>query len=704
MQTVNIKKRTQDSRMRTECRLPAWLLVSSLALAGPSAAWAEAVLKDVAFTALPGKSIEIQMQFDSEPTAPKAYLIEQPPRLVLDFWDTSSGLEEKLLAVRSGSVDSLHFAEANDRMRVVANLNDLVGYDTRVEGNTLFLELGEKVKTSGAETVVSHQLEKAVTPTPGPDAQAAGSSTIDFQRIAGNVGRITVDLGASNVDLDIIEEGGNVVVNLTGAGLPKDMSQRLDVQDFATPVNFIDTIVKDTHATILVKPSAAPYDYMAYQTGSQLVLDFKPLTAKDKEEQRSLFPYTGEKIDLNFQNVEIRTVLQIIAEVAEKNLVVSDNVQGEVTLRLKSVPWDQALDIVLKTKGLDKREAGNVLLVGTVEEIAQREEVEMTSQQSEQEVAPLLTDFIQIDYRKASDIKERLEEAKMISERGFILADDETNTLMVRETAKQLDDIRRTIKRFDLEVAQVLVQARVVTASLDTAKELGVRWGAGILAGGDNHQWKVSGSPNAPDTPYVDTNENIPGNLMVDMGVNPQSSIAFGFINDSLLLSAELSALQTSGQAEVVSQPKVMTTNGRPAVIKSGQEVPYQTVAEGEVKIEFKEVLLKLEVTPQIVPGGKIAMELLITQDSIGEVYETTMGNRVINKEELRTSIVIADGETVVLGGVFRNEIRKDKTKTPFLGDLPVVGNLFKSNKDRENKRELLIFITPQMVRESLRQ
>jgi len=718
---VNTKKRTQHNRMWTERRAPAWLLLSSMALAGPSAAWAEAVLKDVEFTTLPGKSIEIQMQFDSAPTAPKAYLIEQPPRLVLDFWDASNGLKDKLLAVRSGSVDSLHFAEANDRMRVVANLNDVVGYETRIEGNNLFLELGGQAAQSSS-TVAAKPASSSVTQASQstPEPQTVQATGIDFQRLEGNVGRITVDLATSNASLDIVEEGGNVVVNLTGAGLAKDLSQRLDVQDFATPVNFIDTLVKGDHATILVKPAAAPYDYMAYQTGSQLVLDFKPLTPKEQDERKNLFPYTGEKIDLNFQNVEIRTVLQIIAEVAEKNLVVSDNVQGEVTLRLKNVPWDQALDIVLKTKGLDKREAGNVLLVGTVEEIAEREAVEMQSQQQEKELAPLVTDFIQIDYRKASDIQARVTEAKLVSERGFAMADDETNTLMVRETAKQIAEIRDVIKRFDIEVAQVMVQARLVTASDSAAKELGVRWGAGYKG----EKFTVGGSPNAGSTPFVHTPilttgeaENledvdaykeaitIPGNLMVDMGLDAATSgLAFGFIDGDFLLSGELLAMETDGRLEIVSQPKVITTNGKPAVIKAGQEVPTRTLdADGKMTVEWKEVVLKLDVIPQIIPGDKVQLELVITEDSVGEIYDE-LGNRLINKQELRTSVVVADGETVVLGGVLRNQTSEDLSKTPFLGDIPVLGNLFKSRVTDSEKRELLIFITPQMIRESLRQ
>ncbi|PSL14089.1 type IV pilus assembly protein PilQ [Marinobacterium halophilum] len=724
MQTVNRDRRIETNRMQTRYLGPFWLMLSAvLLMCFTRAAVAQnAVLQDVNFASLPGKKVEVQMTFDTAPPEVKAYLIEMPPRLVMDLWGASSAMAQKMLAVKSGDVDSLHFAEANGRLRIVTNLNAMVGYNVQTQGNTLLLELGSDV-AAPANTVS--------TPVAHPQTTAAGSEAtsnrtaqaevagIDFRRLEGDRGRVVIDLGTTGADLDIVEEGNNVVVNLKGANLKPGLQQRLDVQDFATPVNYVDTLVKGDSATILITPSAAPYDYMAYQSGNQLILDFKSMTQADQQAQKDLFPYSGEKIDLNFQNVEIRTVLQIIAEVAEKNLVVSDNVQGDITLRLKNVPWDQALDIVLQTKGLDKREAGNVLLIGTVAEIAEREAVEMQSQQSEITVAPLITDFIQIDYRKASDIKDRLVEAMMISERGFVLADDETNTLMVRETVKKVGEIRNTIKQFDVEVAQVMVQARLVTASNTAAKELGIRWGAGFK----NDRWSVGGSPNFPSTPVVHNpilssdqaeavedsealkeNMTIPGNLMVDLGIEKATSgLAFGFLTNRFLLSAELLAMQSDGKLEIVSQPKVITTNGKPAVIKAGQEIPTRTIdSDGKATVEWKEVVLKLDVVPQIIPGDKVQLDLIITEDSVGEVYDE-LGNRLINKQELRTSIVVSDGETVVLGGVLRNQTSENVSKTPFLGDLPVVGNLFRSRIAGNEKRELLIFITPQMIRESLR-
>lgn len=719
MHTVNTYRRTETHRMQPTSQTQIWLLLSLLVLTlfGRTAMAQDAALQKASFVSLPGKKVEVRLDFDVPPPVPKAYMIESPPRLVMDFWGARNAMANKTLTVKSGDVDSLHFAEANGRLRVVTNLTGSSGYKTYTENNSLFIELGGQVADTVSSPMVANAAPAAV-PQQGPRMPVAADDRtrvrgIDFQRLEGNRGRVTIDLTDSQAGLDIIEEGNNVVVNLLGAGLSDALEQRLDVQDFATPVLFIDSMVQGENATILIKPSAEPYDYMAYQSGSQLVLDFKPLTRQEQEDQRNLFPYTGEKIDLNFQNVEIRTVLQIIAEVAEKNLVVSDNVQGTITLRLKNVPWDQALDIVLKTKGLDKREAGNVLLIGTAQEIAEREALEMQSQQQEKELAPLVTDFIQIDYRKASDIRTRIEEAKMVSERGFILADDETNTLMVRETARQLEEIRNTIKRFDLEVPQVMIQARLVTATTDFAKNIGVRWGFSDRNTDNGGGWTVGSgalNPTDGDGGIVNSDGSTVGrqsqNLQVDLGVpDTVGSLAIGFISNNFLLSAELSALESDGRGEIISQPKVITTNGKKATIKSGQEIPVLERDDDTNQIdvaEWKEVVLKLDVTPQLIPGNKVQLDIDIADDKLGEVYDE-LGNRLINTRNLNTSVVINDGETVVLGGVFEQQTQNSIEKVPFFGDLPLIGAAFRNKVSSSEKTELLIFITPQMIRESLR-
>lgn len=681
------------------------MLVVACCLVTVQARAQSAMLKDSSFVALPGHKLEVRLEFDAPPPSPRAYSIDSPPRLVLDLFGATNDIGRRQLDIKTGAVDSLSLAETEGRLRVVANLNEMVGYDTYAEGNSLFLVFGGKAGLPVATTSAAPVAPTAAAPSRSgmPAVQGTRVQGIDFERLDGGHGRVLISMSDDKAGLDIVEEGNNVVVNLQGATLAGSLNQRVDVQDFATPVMFIDSMSSGRNTTILVKPGAAPYDYMAYQTGNQLVLDFKPITyAEDKRRQEERFPYSGEKIDLNFQDVEIRSVLQIIAEVAEMNLVVGDEVGGNITLRLKNVPWDQALDLVLKTNGLAKREVGNVMLIGSAQTIADRERAELEAQKQVQELAPLLTEFIQVDFRKASEMKSRVEEAKLVSERGFIMADDETNVLMVRETAAQIEEIRDTLRRFDVEVAQVLIEARIVSASADFQKDLGIRWGmAGVKTNGDSNYIIDGGSPSpTPQFTQGFPEENGTSNLMVDLGVTPQSSFVFSYLRPDFLLSAELSALQTEGKAEIVSQPKVITTNGKPGLVESGVQIPYQTVEDGEVNIEFEDATLKLEVTPQLNPGDRITLDLDITQDSVGAVLPN--GEVSINTNQLRTTVNVADGDTVVLGGVFRNESVNNLSKTPFFGDIPVIKNFFRKRETSNTKTELLIFITPKLIRESL--
>ncbi|KGK42865.1 pilus assembly protein PilQ [Nitrincola sp. A-D6] len=689
-------------------RLGSWLVIPVVLLFSAALLAQEARLTKTEFVSLPGQGVEVRMEFDVPPSIPSSYMIDSPSRLVMDFNGVVNDLGQRNLSVSTGIVDSVNFAQAQDRLRVVTNLYGTATHDVRVEGNVLLLRFQE---AAAVPTRSSHQQASSSPAVMQPSAASNGRTrvnSIDFQRVEGNQGRVIIAMSDDRANMDVMREGGNVVLNLSDAVLDPSLAKRLDVQDFATPLEFIDSMSSGSGATILLRPGSDPYDYMAYQTGNQLIIDFKPLTRREQEDQReSQFPYTGERIDLNFQNVEVRAVLQIIAEVAEMNLVVSENVGGTTTLRLKNVPWDQALDILLKSKNLDKREIGNVLMVGTSTEIAERERAEMESQQQVQELAPLVTEFIQVDFRRASDMRTRLEEARLVSERGFILADDQTNVLMVRETSSQMEDIRRTLRRFDVEVAQVLVEARLVTASTEFARELGVRWGAAgsasrrvAIGGGAGTLPSVAGiDGTAVGSTLASGLPSVPG--MVDFSVgDPTSAIRIGYLGSGLLLSAELSALQSDNKIEIVSQPKVITTNGRPAVIKSGQEVAYQTVEDGEVNLEFKEVVLSLEVTPQINPGDRISMDLKVLQDSLDP--NRLGGELLINTNQLETSVVVNDGDTIVLGGVFRNDLENATRKTPILGDLPVLGGLFRYKRETETKRELLIFITPTMIRESL--
>ena len=420
-------------------------LVSLMAV---SALVSAQTLNAVVATALPGNQTELRFEFTDQPTEPKIYAVDTPARLVVDLWgvDKSEQLDRSI-TVGSGPVSKLRFAETDDRLRVVVELSESVGYQTSIQGNQLILSMGNATQVSAGAVATESNAISAPNAVMDDLTRVVG---VDFERLEGNQGRVTISLSDDRAGLDIIEEGSGVIINLVGATLAPGLAQKLDVKAFATPINFIDSMNADGSAAILILPSSDPYDYLAYQSNNQLVLDFKPISLSAQADlQKDLFPFTGEEIDLNFQNVEVRSVLQIIAEVAEKNLVVGDEVSGNTTLRLKNVPWDQALDIILKTNGLDKRVVGNVMLVGDATQIADRERQELENQQQVKELAPLVTEYIQIDYRRASEMKEYLSAANLISERGFVLADDQTNVLMVRETNAAIEDIRRTLKRFD---------------------------------------------------------------------------------------------------------------------------------------------------------------------------------------------------------------------------------------------------------------
>ncbi|MDR9423776.1 MAG: type IV pilus secretin PilQ family protein, partial [Marinobacter sp.] len=491
-------------------------------------------------------------------------------------------------------------------------------------------------------------------------------------------------------------------------GVPEDLRRRLDVTDFATPVTRVDTFTEDGGAVVEIRPEGA-YDYIAYQSGSRFTVSVEKLTEEEAESrQEEKFPYSGEKLSLNFQDIEVRSVLQLIADFTGLNLVASDTVGGSITLRLQNVPWDQALDLILKTKGLDKRQNGNVLLVAPADEIAAREKLELETNKQIAELAPIRLDIIQVNYAKAEDIVSLIQADKdLISSRGFVSSDGRTNTISVRETADKLEEIRRLVNTWDVAVRQVSIEARIVRAQTNVSEDLGVRWGGGgFTRDGDTVMGvggSLSGVQEARDLASGEDNVfTFPGALGVDLGVTGDgaSSVAIGWSSDDFLVDLELSALETDGKAEVVSQPRVVTADRQTATIKSGEEIPYQEASSsGATSVSFKEALLSLEVTPQITPDDKIIMDLVVSQDSRGEV---TAGIPSINTNEVATQVLVANGETVVLGGIFQSELATQVTKTPFLGDVPYLGRLFKRTEKIDERAELLIFITPKIIKTDL--
>jgi type IV pilus assembly protein PilQ len=662
-------------------------------------------LEDVSFSSLPGERLEVTLKFDGAPPEPSGYTIESPARIAVDLRDTTSGLDSRSVPLGSGNAQSMTVVETKDRTRLIFNLVELVPYETVRAGNSLVMTIGGQAQ--GGMVASSSTSEPRTSST----AEAMSSDSlagVDFRRGKDGEGRVLVDLGSSSTPVDLTERAGKIRLTMDGINVPADLRRRLDVTDFATPVTRIDTFVEGGNAVVEITPEGN-YDYIAYQSGSQFTVSVEELSQEEAESRREeKFPYTGDKLSLNFQDIEVRSVLQLIADFTGLNLVASDTVGGSITLRLQNVPWDQALDLILKTKGLDKRQIGNVLLVAPADEIAAREKLELETSKQIAELAPVRLDIVQVNYAKAADIVALIkEDEELISDRGFVSSDVRTNTISVRETAEKLEEIRRLVSTWDVPVRQVSIEARIVRAQTNVAENLGVRWGGAAYDVSGDNVFTVGGSQGslqeARDAAAGNSNTiSFPGALAVDLGVSGEgtSSFAIGWGSDNFLVDLELSALESDGQAEVVSQPRVVTADRQTASIKSGEEIPYQeATSSGATNIEFKEAVLSLEVTPQITPDDKIIMDLVVNQDSRGEV---TAGIPSINTNSVTTQVLVGNGETVVLGGIFQSEVATQTTKTPFLGDIPYLGRIFKRTEHLDERSELLIFITPKIIKNDL--
>jgi len=660
-------------------------------------------LQDVSFSSLPGERLEVTMKFDGPPPEPTGYTIERPARIAVDLKDTTSGLSQRSIPLGSGNAQSVTVVETKDRTRLIFNLVELAPHETVRQNNSLVMTIGG---SGGAPTAVAgaQQSQSGTTNATASNALAG----VDFRRSKEGEGRVIVDLGRASTAVNLSEQAGRIRLTMPGLEVPVDLRRRLDVTDFATPVTRIDTFVEDGNAVVEIRPEGN-FDYIAYQSGREFTVSVEAITEEEAETRREeKFPYTGDKLSLNFQDIEVRSVLQLIADFTGLNLVASDTVGGSITLRLQNVPWDQALDLILKTKGLDKRQIGNVLLVAPAEEIAAREKLELETSKQIAELAPVRLDIIQVNYAKAADIVALIRaDEELISSRGFVSSDVRTNTISVRETQQKLEEIRRLVGTWDVPVRQVSIEARIVRAQTNVAENLGVRWGGAAYDVSGNDVISIGGSlgtlQEARDAAAGGSGAiSFPGALGVDLGVSGDgaSSFAIGWGSDDFLIDLELSALETDGRAEVVSQPRVVTADRQSASIKSGEEIPYQeATSSGATNVEFKEAVLSLEVTPQITPDDKIIMDLVVNQDSRGEV---TAGIPSINTNSVTTQVLVANGETVVLGGIFQSEVATQTTKTPFLGDIPYLGRLFKRTQHIDERSELLIFITPKIIKNDL--
>ncbi|GAB0147836.1 type IV pilus secretin PilQ family protein [Marichromatium sp. PS1] len=686
-------------------------------------------LRDVQFAAQPGNRVEIQLELSAPVSPPETFATDAPARIALDFPGVSNGLDERSLPIGIGSVHSLVAVEASNRTRVVINLSDPVPYRVSSEGNRVRLIIETQADAAGSPP--SRQTTAALsrpTATRAPSTPASGGSVrdIDFRRGAEGEGRVLIRLPNPETRVTVREQGRRVMVELHDTSLPRRLFRRLDVVDFATPVVAVESRPRGRNVEVAVE-TGSDYDYMAYQTDDLFTLDFRPLTAAEKEEQlRSKVVYEGERLSLNFQDIEVRAVLQVLADFTDLNLVASDTVTGNITLRLKNVPWDQALDIILKTKGLSMRRTGNVIMVAPTEEIASQEELEMRSMQKIEELAPLRSEFIQVNYAKAADLARLLksEENQLLTkDRGNVTVDERTNTLLVQDTAARLEDIRGIVTRLDVPVRQVMIESRVVIAESNFARDLGVRFGlstsfgaAGgnevMIAGAQPGTLEIGGFDKGPFGLNVDTgspynsgiiDEDDNQTLMVDLAApNPSGAVNFliGKVG-SYLLQLELSAMQQEGRGEIISSPRVITSDQHQATIKVGQQIPYQTVSQNGTQTQFKDAVLQLDVTPHITPDDRVIMDLLVNKDAPNYTNETDSGI-AIDTRSVETSVLVDNGETVVLGGVYERTRGFKKEQVPWLGDIPVVGRLFKQELREDNNSELLIFVTPKILRGDL--
>ena len=647
---------------------------------------------------------------------PLSFTIDSPARIVLDIPDTALELGTRRQQVDLGPLDTVLMAEAGGRTRAVLNLSQLVDYETRVSGNTIIVTLAGGTTGSGAQvTTFASASQSGQSDYAGPRA----IDNVDFRRTRDGGGRIVVSLTDPSTPVDIRQEGGRVVALFKDTQLPDELLRRLDVQDFATPVTTVDTIRVNNDVRLLIAADG-PYEQLAYQSDGTFAIEITEVA--DKAIDGGLFDedkeYFGERVTLNFQDIEVRAVLQVLAEISGRNIVVSDTVSGSLTLRLKNVPWDQALDIVMTTRGLDKRENGNVIIVAPATEIAAREQADLESKAAIQELEPVYSEFLQINYAKAADMASLINDG-ILTERGAVSIDERTNTLLLRDTADSLRNIRRLVQELDIPVQQVLIESRIVTVNDDFTRELGARLGLTAVedastdglyaitgtstnAGGivnsalDNIQ--NTGQPFPVDVGPIDGRYNV--NLPL---TNPAGTFALAILESDYIVDLELSALQAEGRGEIVSSPRVVTANQKEAVIKQGVEIPYQeAAASGATAVTFKEAVLSLTVTPQITPDGNIAMDLRVSQDTVGQVFTVIGGGAIpsIDKREVQTQVLVNDGQTVVLGGIYETEVRENVTKVPLLGDIPGIGNLFKTTQRINNKSELLIFVTPKILEE----
>jgi len=675
-------------------------------------------LESIDVQTLSGQQVQLKLHMDGPAPEPLPFTIDKPARIAFDLPNTTLALASRRFDVRSAGVDTVVAAEANGRTRVVVNVDTLLPYTTKIDGNNLVITLGAQQGASLAAPAVA----RASAGQPAAPVERA-IKTIDFRRGSDGTGRVIVQLTDPRTPVNVRQEGNQIVVDFAGTLMPKNLMRRYDVMDFATPVQTVDA-VRVEGSTRLVISAQGDFEQLAYQSDNQYTIEVKPSTKRTAQEDKK--EYTGERLTLNFQDIDVRSVLQLLADTSGQNIVVSDSVTGNLTLRLQNVPWDQALDIVLRTKGLDKRRHDNVIIIGPTEELASREKAELAAHKEVQELSPIHTEFMQVNYAKVADLAKLIRPTaaagaknSLLSPRGSLSIDERTNTLLVQDTSDNLADIRRLVQTLDVPVRQVLIEARIVIVSDTFERDLGVRFGItsahqvngnGLLAvtgngtGADTITGSAITNLQAGTSPFPVATPTLDNRYMVNLpAANINGSIGVSLLTGSTLVDLELSAAQNEGKSETISSPRVITANQKQAEIKQGVEIPYQeSASSGATTTQFKNAVLSLKVTPLITPDNRVILDLDVSDDSVGQQVTSATGGSVpsIDTREIITQVLVNDGQTVVLGGILDTTKTKQANKVPFFGDIPILGYLFKSTTDINNKTELLIFITPKILRE----
>lgn len=703
--------------IKTMTKLFTFMLVICMSLLGSAFAAEEEnqysnKIENIDFSALSGGrvSIRIQMQ-EALANPPAGFTLNNPARIALDFPQTANGLAKNNILSEQGALKSVSLAQAKDRTRMVLNLSKNVGYNTTLNGKDVIITLqsseaaaGTPAETRFAETRVGDQ-EHAIT-------------NVDFARGKNGEGRIMIDLSDPNTGINIKQKGKLLIVDFINTEVPSELQRRLNVINFNTPVLYVDTMKQGKNGRMVIEPKGN-WEQSAYQADNKFIIDVRQVVEDPNKLVKGSKPgYAGEKLSLNFQNIEVRSVLQVIADFTGLNIIASDTVTGNITLRLKDVPWDQALDIIMKNKGLEMRKSGNVIMVAPAEEVNAKEKAQLEAVLAIEDLEPLRTEVFTLRYQKAEAFKNILtgtttgsgsgsqNNKSILSKRGSAVMDPRTNTLFIQDTAKKLEEIQAIINKTDVPVKQVMIESRLVLADDKFSKSLGARFGVQSQTTPGNNTLMIGGNLNQTSAVTTTGTGGITagtGGLNSNLPVaNAFGSVAFSLFRlpAGLLLNLELTALESDKRGKIVSSPRVTTANQQKAKIAQGTEIPYlQASSSGATNVAFKEAVLSLEVTPQITPDDKIIMDLEVKKEKVGTVF---FGVPSIDTQRVNTQVLVANGETAVLGGIYEQTERNDVDKVPFFGDLPVIGNVFKRRTKQDDKTELLIFITPKIMDESL--